>query len=224
MEIDPDPRDDGVADAIVPPSAAPLDLGRVAISSPIETTTTTPPIASHRRVDMTPSVRAAAARAVARPVHHRDVLTELQRDFVHAARHAVLATIAPDGRPRLVPICFVVHGIQPVLYTPIDDKPKREANPLAITRVRDIVADPRVSILVDRWDEDWTRLAWLRCHGLATILGLDGSDVGDVADRALITGALRAKYPQYEMHRLETRPIIRIEFEHATSWGTLDAF
>ena len=93
------------------------------------------------------------------------LLSAAQRAFLASARRAVLATIAPDGRPRLVPICFVVDGEPPTLYTPIDDKPKRSDDPLALARVRDIAADPRVTILVDRWDEDWTRLAWLRVEG-----------------------------------------------------------
>ena len=81
----------------------------------------------------------------------------------------MLATIAPDGRPRLVPICFVLDPVRPVLYTPLDEKPKRSrTSPLA--RVRDILADPRVTVLVDRWDEDWEQLAWVRCHGHATLL------------------------------------------------------
>ena len=54
---------------------------------------------------------------------------------------------------------------RPILYTPLDDKPKRTDDPLTLARVRDIAADPRVSILADRWDEDWTRLAWLRAEG-----------------------------------------------------------
>src|SRR4249919_30522 len=96
-----------------------------------------------------------------------------QRAFIESARRAVLATIAPDGHPRLVPICFVLAGEPPVLYTPIDDKPKRDDDPLALARVRDIAADPRVTILVDRWDEDWTRLAWLRMDGRAALIEPD---------------------------------------------------
>ena len=101
------------------------------------------------------------------------LLSADQRAFLESARRAVLATIAPDGQPRLVPICFVVDDAEPTLYTPIDDKPKRDDDPLALARVRDIAADPRVTILVDRWDEDWTRLAWLRAEGRATLLEPD---------------------------------------------------
>jgi PPOX class probable F420-dependent enzyme len=145
------------------------------------------------------------------------MLTLAQRAFLGTARRAVLATIAPDGRPRLVPICFVLDARAPTLYTPIDDKPKRTDDPLALARIRDIAADPRVSVLADRWDEDWDRLAWVRCAGRAVVLE-PATNEHEVA-----VAALRAKYRQYEMHRLETRPLIRITLEDVTAWGPLDS-
>jgi PPOX class probable F420-dependent enzyme len=142
-------------------------------------------------------------------------LSDAQRAFLTTARRAVLATIAPDGRPRLVPICFSLAEREPILYTPLDDKPKRSDDPLALARVRDIGSDPRVSVLVDRWDEDWTRLGWLRCDGRAKLLEPD--DPGGEHDRAV--KALRGRYPQYATHRLESRPIIRVTLERVTDWG-----
>ena len=114
-----------------------------------------------------------------------------------------MATIAPDGHPRLVPICFVLAGEPSVLYTPIDNKPKRDDDPLALARVRDIAADSRVTILVDHWDEDWTRLAWLRAEGRATLLEPGAGH----REHSAAVAALRAKYSQYETHRLEQRPL-----------------
>jgi PPOX class probable F420-dependent enzyme len=145
------------------------------------------------------------------------LLTAAQRAFVEAARRAVLGTIAPDGLPRLVPICFSLDPARPVLYTPLDEKPKRNDDPLALARVSDIRADPRVTVLVDRWDEDWVRLAWLRAEGSAHILV---PAVGPI-EHAAAVAALRARYPQYERHRLEARPIIRINLERITDWGRL---
>jgi PPOX class probable F420-dependent enzyme len=145
------------------------------------------------------------------------ILTASQRVFLGTARRGVLATIAPDGRPRTIPICFVLDAVEPVLWTPIDDKPKRDDDPLALARVRDIKADPRVTILVDRWDEDWTRLAWLRATGRADLV-LPG-----VQQRtAAILAGLRDKYPQYATHQLESRPLIRITIERVTTWGELE--
>ncbi len=143
------------------------------------------------------------------------LLSAAQRTFLASARRAMLATIAPDGRPRLLPICFVVDGTQPTLYSPIDDKPKRSGDPLALARVRDIAADPRVTVLVDRWDEDWTRLAWLRAEGQATLLEPGAAP----KEHAMAVAALRAKYPQYAMHRLEERPLIRVPLERVIDWG-----
>jgi PPOX class probable F420-dependent enzyme len=144
------------------------------------------------------------------------ILSVEQRAFVESARRAVLATIAGDGRPRLVPICFSLDPLRPVLYTPIDDKPKRVDDPLVLARIRDIQADPRAAILVDRWAEDWTRLAWLRAHGLADVLE---PEIG--AEHSAAVEALRARYAQYRTHRLADRPVIRITFERVADWGQL---
>jgi len=146
------------------------------------------------------------------------ILSPAQRTFLGSARRAVLATIAPDGHPRLVPICFVVSGEPPILYTPIDDKPKRTEDPRALARVRDIATDPRVTVLVDRWDEDWTQLAWLRSDGRASLIH---PGIGAREHSETVT-ALRARYPQYATHRLEERPLIRISLERVVSWGIPD--
>jgi len=146
------------------------------------------------------------------------VLSATQRAFLASVRRAVLATIGPDGRPRLVPICFVLHDTQPVLYSPIDEKPKRTADPLALGRVQDVLTDPRVSVLVDHWDEDWVHLGWLRCHGVATLVL---PTAADAPEHAKVVVDLQTRYLQYAAHRLEGRPIIRIAIESATSWGDL---
>jgi hypothetical protein len=88
---------------------------------------------------------------------------------------------------------------------------------MELARVRDIRADPRVTVLVDRWAEVWTQLAWLRCSGVASIVEPGVS----VADREAAITALRAKHPQYASHDLETRPLVRIAIERADSWGEL---
>ena len=92
-----------------------------------------------------------------------DRLTGEARTFVEVARRATLATIAGDGRPRLVPVCFVLA--RDLAYIPIDEKPKDSADPLDLARMRDILRRPRITLLVDRWDEDWSRLGWVRLEG-----------------------------------------------------------
>ena len=142
------------------------------------------------------------------------VLTSAERELLVATRRATLATIAPDGAPRLVPVCFVVIG--DVVWSPLDEKPKAVDDVRSLARVRDILERPTVALLVDRWSEDWSRLGWLRLEGSA---GLVEPGVDETHAAAVI--ALRAKYPQYETHRLEERPIIRIVIDAHRSWGNL---
>ena len=99
---------------------------------------------------------------------------------------ARLATLDSGGAPHLVPIVFV--RVAGRLWSPIDGKPKRGA---ALARLANVQRDPRVSLLLDHWDDDWARLWWLRVDGRARVVS--GGDV----DLAPIESALRAKYPQY---------------------------
>jgi PPOX class probable F420-dependent enzyme len=139
------------------------------------------------------------------------VLIDAPREFMAAARTATLATISPDGHPRLVPICFVV--IDDVVWTPLDEKPKSVADVRRLARVRDIERDSRVTLLVDRWSEDWSELAWLRIRGRARVVESDPTAVA----------ALRSRYPQYAGHDLETRPMIAIRIERVDPWGAISS-
>src|ERR1700760_2673787 len=94
------------------------------------------------------------------------MLTDAQRRFLDRARVAHLATAGRDGAPHLVPVCFGIDGES--LYITVDEKPKRADIPLK--RIRNIQENPRVAVTVDRWDEDWTRLAWVMLRGSAEIL------------------------------------------------------
>src|SRR5690242_1532852 len=145
--------------------------------------------------------------------HHEPVLTDEDRALLGAARRAVLATIAPDGRPRLVPVCYVVDADRPVIYSPLDRKPKRSQDPFALARVRDIATDARVTLLADRWDEDWSRLAWLRLEGVAALF-----HPGDPGHPAIVA-ALRARHPQYELQKLEDRPMLKVTVERVVRWS-----
>ena len=156
-------------------------------------------------------------------MHREPVVSNDEQEFLAVARTAVLATIAPHGAPRLVPICFTVAPPDAtdgrlVVHTPLDEKPKRVTDPHDLDRVRDIAANPVVSLLVHRWSEDWSELGWLRLDGQAELIEPDGPAA---AEHAAAVAALRAKYPQYATHRLEQRPIIRIVVDHTRSWGDL---
>ncbi len=151
------------------------------------------------------------------------ILTAAERRFLGAARRATMATTDGAGRPRLVPVCFVLADDdevgRPLLYSPLDAKPKRHADPRRLARVGAILARPAVTLLVDRWAEDWSRLAWLRVHGLAELIEPD--DDLRATERATAIAALRAKYPPYAGHDLEARPLLRITLTEAVAWGDL---
>lgn len=139
-------------------------------------------------------------------------------DLLRDARRGVLATVRDDGRPRLVPFVFAyAEDADPlVLYSALDDKPKSVTDVRELGRVRDIAARPQVSVLIDRWDENWDELAWLRLDGTARLLE-PGAD-SDAAEHALAVSLLRGRYPQYGTHNLEALPIIRIAVDRVASW------
>lgn len=135
----------------------------------------------------------------------------------------MLATTSPEGRPRLVPVCFwlspdVDHRGRPIVYTPIDQKPKESADPHNLARVRDILVLPEATLLVDRWDEDWSRLAWLRAYGVAEMLE---PQLHEEEEHRSAVRELRAKYPQYAEHELQNRPLIRVAIDRVIAWGAI---
>jgi len=133
------------------------------------------------------------------------------RELLTTARVAHLATSDQYARPHVVPIVFV--WTSDVLYTPLDRKPKRDDDWHALRRVRNIETNGRVAIVVDRYDEDWSHLAWVMVEGVATIL-----ESGDERDAA--AARLLAKYAQYETLPLDGRPIVRVEIERANEWSS----
>lgn len=143
--------------------------------------------------------------------------------LLNAARRAVLGTVTAAGRPRLVPLAFAVAPWtdeigRPLIYSALDEKPKSVTDPRRLGRVRDILARPEVSLLVDRWDEDWSALAWLRLDGLATVIE-PASDLTDTGRHRDAVRLLRERYRQYESQALEARPVLRIVVTRAVSWG-----
>lgn len=135
-----------------------------------------------------------------------------ERAFVTSARVGHLATADDAGRPHVVPLCFALIGDR--LVSALDEKPK-SVGPGSLTRVRNIQANPAVSVIVDRYAEDWDRLAWVRIDGTAAVTSPDNPDHED------FVGALRSKYAQYEDHRLAARPILAIDVETVSSWGAV---
>lgn len=132
-------------------------------------------------------------------------MDERAASLLDRMRVATLATVSGDGRPHLVPIVFALDGSD--LVTAVDGKPKRAT---VLARIGNIAVDPRVTLLAHVYDEDWSRLCWVRVDGTAAI-----EDAGEPFGRALT--ALRNRYPQYESVAL-TGPVIRITVERATTW------
>lgn len=135
---------------------------------------------------------------------------------VAAARVGRLATVDDRGRPSVVPFCFaLIADDEPSVVSVLDEKPKSVADD-ELARVRHIRAHPDVAFVVDRYDEDWSRLAWVQVKGHARVIapGEDG--------HAAAIAALRAKYPQYRAMAIERRPVILIERLRNRAWRATD--
>jgi PPOX class probable F420-dependent enzyme len=122
-----------------------------------------------------------------------------------AARVARLATVSGDGRPHLVPVVFVLVGSR--VYTAVDQKPKRTK---ALRRLANIAANPRVAVLVDRYDDDWAALWWVRADGVARIA--TGPEAGTAIE------ALTGRYPQYR-GQPPPGPVIAIDVDRWSYWS-----
>jgi len=119
------------------------------------------------------------------------------------ARVARLATVGETGAPHLVPIVFAVAG--DVIHTAVDAKPKRHTR---LRRLANIAHEPRVSVLADHYDEDWTLLWWVRADGVARVAGASADALA----------ALTAKYPQYRATP-PPGPFLRIEVRRWSAWS-----
>ncbi|MBA3337228.1 MAG: TIGR03668 family PPOX class F420-dependent oxidoreductase [Chloroflexia bacterium] len=139
--------------------------------------------------------------------------TERELAFLRARRVGRLATLGPDGFPALVPICYdVLHQSEgAAIVTALDDKPKR-VDPIDLGRVRNILADPRVGLVVDDYNEDWSQLSFVKLRGVARLVA------PDEPNHAMAVEGLRAKYSQYSKMRIEDRPLIQIDKLTAHSW------
>jgi PPOX class probable F420-dependent enzyme len=123
---------------------------------------------------------------------------EARSRFVDA-RVAHLATADAEGIPHIVPITFALEADR--IYTAIDAKPKGSG---PLRRLENVAVNPRVSVLVDRYDADWRQLWWARADGSASVVSS-----GATFDHAL--ALLRARYPQYaETELIGPAMVIRV--------------
>jgi PPOX class probable F420-dependent enzyme len=139
------------------------------------------------------------------------MLSADERQFLNGQRIAHLASLDEQAIPHVVPICFVVAGSN--LYSSVDDKPKARSR-VPLKRLRNIQSNPNVSVVVDRYEEDWRRLGWVLLWGRAEILA-----AGSEHDRA--QELLRSRYPQYRAMQISQYPVIAVRIARAASWGNL---
>jgi PPOX class probable F420-dependent enzyme len=120
-----------------------------------------------------------------------------------------LATADAAGAPHVIPICYALIG--DAFYFVVDEKPKRTRT--GLKRLRNIAANPQVALVIDDYDEDWRRLAYLLVRGRATL-------VDETAEYDTALAVLRERYPQYRAMRLSfaTHPLVRIVPEHRHLW------
>jgi len=119
---------------------------------------------------------------------------------------ARLATVDAACRPHLVSICFVVDG--DTIYFAVDAKPKRTSD---LKRLRNIAANPAVSVLFDHYEDDWNRLWWVRVDGAAHV-------VDDAAEAGRAIDLLVGRYAQYERAR-PGGPVVAISIERMSGWS-----
>jgi PPOX class probable F420-dependent enzyme len=131
---------------------------------------------------------------------------------------AVLTTLSARGHPHAVPIVFA--RARGALWSPIDGKPKRGGE---LARIRHVRRDPRVSLLVSHYEQDWSLLWWLRVDGEAEIRTASAPHPG--ADEAAALDALRRKYPQYQQVPVlgADALLVRIAVTARRSWCASEA-
>ncbi len=130
------------------------------------------------------------------------------RDHFASQRVARLATVGPAG-PRIVPITFAFDGGN--IVSAIDDKPKTTTR---LRRLTDIANNPRVAVLADHYDEDWSQLWWVRADGIAQMV-----EHGEAMERAI--DRLAERYPQYRESR-PRGPVISVSVTQWSGWSAAE--
>lgn len=141
-------------------------------------------------------------------------LSQTEQAFLADHRVARLATADAQGQPFVVPICYIFTG--GIFYSALDEKPKSVA-PTSLKRVRNMLANPQVSLVIDDYSEDWSRLAYIQIRGQAALV-----DPG-IDEHAAAIRVLREKYPQYRQMAIDQQPVVRITPTSVVSWGAIAA-
>jgi PPOX class probable F420-dependent enzyme len=133
-----------------------------------------------------------------------ETLPDWASDLIATERVARLAYLDDDERPRVLPVTFAVAG--GAVWSAIDEKPKRSPKPARVAYLR---RRPEASLLVDRYDDDWSRLAWVQLLGRVDVL--------PAGDSPEAMAALAAKYEPYA-ERTPPGPLLRLTVERTLHW------
>jgi PPOX class probable F420-dependent enzyme len=134
--------------------------------------------------------------------------------YISRKRIAHFATCDSNAIPTVIPICFVYHN--GIVYSPIDKKPKK-ISPTKLKRVKNIMENPFVSLVIDEYNDNWNRLSYVIIQGSASLI-----DHGQEYESAL--GMLCEKYEQYSKMKLNDLglPVIKIVSNKIITWGNFD--
>ena len=140
------------------------------------------------------------------------MLAEKHQRFLEAKRVACFATVGADGQPHVIPVCYAL--IESTAFFTIDEKPKKQSG-TPLKRLQNLIENPKAALVVDHYEEDWSRLGWVMLQGQADIL-----TAGEEHD--LAQSRLRERYPQLKAMRIETLPVVALRIGHVASWGRLE--
>lgn len=137
--------------------------------------------------------------------------TDEQLVFIQSQRVGRLATADCEGQPHVIPVCYACDSRS--IYIALDAKPKRVA-PQQLRRVRNLLENPRIALVVDRYSDDWSALAYVLIRGNAELLR--GGD-----EQFHAVALLRDRYVQYQTMPIQDQPVIAIRPSAITSWGAI---
>ncbi len=142
-----------------------------------------------------------------------DIAEPIQR-FIHSHVVARLATADATGQPHVIPFCYAFDDAS--VYFIVDEKPKRQTGK-PLKRIRNILANPQVAVVIDDYADDWTQLAYVLITGQAAIVEQED-------EHARVLTSLRERYPQYRQMSLTfpANAIVRIVPTKVIAWGKIE--
>lgn len=140
------------------------------------------------------------------------IFSPSELNFIQRQRVGRFATADQDGQPHIVPVCYAGDGA--ALYIALDTKPKR-VEPQRLKRVRNLLANPQVALLVDHYSDDWSELAFVLIRGTAELVPPEATE------HRVAIELLCDRYPQYREMPIQEQPVIAIRPTAVTAWGAL---